>query len=72
MADFEGFYREHPSIRRVVFDSLTAETIYKKQVLPTLSNALEYRRVPSPSPAHARLSYEAKLVLWAQALGADI
>jgi double-stranded uracil-DNA glycosylase len=66
--DFEGFYRDHPSIERVVFDSLTAEKLYKRLALPVVTKALDYRRVPSPSPAHARVSYEAKLALWREAL----
>jgi TDG/mug DNA glycosylase family protein len=66
--DFEAFYRENPGIRRVVFDSLTAETIYKKRVLPGLTRQLSYVRVPSPSPAHARLRYDDKLALWRAAL----
>ena len=69
--DFETFYRENPNIRRVVFDSLTAETIYKRRVLPVLRHSLSYARVPSPSPAHARLRYADKLVLWRKALAAN-
>jgi TDG/mug DNA glycosylase family protein len=66
--NFEEFYQQNPNISLVVFDSLTAEKIYKKQVMPTLSKKLEYKRVPSPSPAHARLPYAAKLALWSNAL----
>lgn len=69
--EFENFYRENPSIKLVIFDSLTAENFYKRLVLPTLSQGLIYRRVPSPSPAHARMNYEAKRILWVEAF-ADI
>ena len=65
--DFERFYQDNPSIKFVVFDSLTAENFYKRLVLPTLSKELIYLRVPSPSPAHARMNYEAKRILWAEA-----
>jgi TDG/mug DNA glycosylase family protein len=65
--DFEKFYKENPSIKLVVFDSLTAENFYRKLVLPTLSTKLVYRRVPSPSPAHTRMNYEAKRILWVAA-----
>lgn len=65
--DFESFYQENPSIKLVVFDSLAAENFYKRLVLPILSKELIYRRVPSPSPAHARMNYEAKRILWAEA-----
>jgi TDG/mug DNA glycosylase family protein len=66
--DFETFYRSHQSITRVVFNSLTAERIYKKKASTKLSQNLEYWRVPSPSPANARMSYRDKLALWAAAL----
>ncbi len=69
--DFAEFYRQHPTIELVVFDSLTAEGIYKRRVLPTLTKQLRYVRVPSPSPANARLPYSAKLTLWSQALGSS-
>ncbi len=66
--NFKIFYKENPSIKLVVFDSLTAENFYNRLVIPTLSKKLVYRRVPSPSPAYARISYEAKKVLWIKAL----
>ncbi|MDP9128179.1 MAG: DNA-deoxyinosine glycosylase [Pseudomonadota bacterium] len=66
--DFAAFYRAYPTITLVVFDSLTAERLYKKSVLPGLRNSLRYARVPSPSPAHARLSYDAKLAIWTAVL----
>ncbi len=69
--DFEQFYQNYPSIKLVVFDSLTAENIYMKRVVPTLSKTLKYARVPSPSPAHARLPYAAKLALWLEILKSD-
>ncbi|SFM95018.1 DNA-deoxyinosine glycosylase [Nitrosomonas communis] len=66
--DFECFYQDNPSIKLVVFDSSSAENFYKRLVQPTLSQELIYRRVPSPSPAHARMNYEAKRILWMEAL----
>lgn len=66
--DFEEFYRQHPSISLVIFDSLTAQKIYQRDVIPTLNRKLKYMRVPFPSPAHARLSYTEKLALWLSAL----
>lgn len=66
--DFETFYRKNPTIKLVVFDSLTAETLYHRHVLQSLTMDLEYRRVPSPSPAHARMTYADKLAIWSAAL----
>jgi TDG/mug DNA glycosylase family protein len=67
--DFEEFFRNNPSVKLVVFDSLVAEKLYMKHVIPTLSKELRYVRVPSPSPAHASLPYSEKLALWKDALG---
>ena len=66
--DFEEFFNTHPSIKLVVFDSLTAEKIYNRRVLLTLTKKLRYMRVPSPSPANARMSYAVKLSLWSEVL----
>jgi TDG/mug DNA glycosylase family protein len=68
--DFEKFYRDNPSIQRVVFDSATAEKFYNRLVLPVLSKTLTYRRVPSPSPAYASMKYEDKLAVWRAAFRA--
>lgn len=63
--DFPAFFAAHPLIRLVVFDSGTAETAFNKIVRPTLAHLnLSYARVPSPSPAHAALSFEQKLERW--------
>lgn len=67
--DFESLYSSFPSIELVVFDSLTAETIYNRKVIPTLSKKLTYARVPSPSPAYAKMRYAEKLAIWAEILG---
>ena len=66
--NFEEFYNNYPSIKLVVFDSLTAEKIYNRRVLSNLTKELKYMRVPSPSPANARMSYAAKLALWSEVL----
>lgn len=64
--DFKLFFDTYPEIRKVVFDSAKAEEIFKK----TQSDfaGIEFHRVPSPSPAHARLSYAEKLTRWKLAL----
>jgi TDG/mug DNA glycosylase family protein len=66
--NFNIFFSGYPSIKVVVFDSGTAANFYKRLVAPTATFRMEYRRVPSPSPAHARLRYEEKLTLWKRAL----
>lgn len=64
--DFKAFFREYPAIRLVVFDSAKAEEIFQKTQgdFPLI----RFCRVPSPSPAHARLRYAEKLTLWREAL----
>lgn len=66
--DFANFYNKNPTIALVVFNSLVAEKLYKRLVLHTLTQQIEYRRVPSPSPANARLNYADKLALWKETL----
>lgn len=63
--DFASFFRSHTKITLVCFNGATAETYYRKRVLPTLSaSPVQYLRLPSTSPAHASLSCEQKLRLW--------
>ncbi len=67
------FLRRHPGIKRVLFNGAKAEECFKKYVLPSLPRAfsrLEYRRLPSTSPAHASRSYAEKLKAWRSALSA--
>ena len=70
--DFDEFYRDNPSIMLVVFDSLLAEKVYRRRVLPTLTKELNYLRVLSPSPVYAKMNYPAKLTLWQKALRQDL
>ncbi len=65
--DFESFYSEHPDVRYVFFNGAKAEKEYKNSVFPKISkkyNRLEYYRLPSTSPAMARLTKEEKLSEW--------
>lgn len=64
--DFQTFFGCNPTINRVVFDSLKAEELFKKIQGNFL--LLEFCRVPSPSPAHARLRYAEKLAIWKEVL----
>jgi len=65
--EFAAFFRAHPGIRYVFFNGAKAEECYRKYALPALPAgcaALEYRRLPSTSPAHAALSPAQKYKLW--------
>jgi hypoxanthine-DNA glycosylase len=62
--DIAGFVADHPTLRLVACNGVTAATLYRRFVaLP-----LPMVRLPSTSPAHAGMAAEAKLALWRAAL----
>jgi double-stranded uracil-DNA glycosylase len=68
--DFAAFLAAHPRIRRVCFNGRRAESAWRRRVAPTLPTSLrlEYRLLPSTSPAHAAMSYRSKLRVWRSAI----
>ena len=68
--DFTAFLVGHPGIRRICFNGRKAETAWRRHVAPRLpeSLALEFRLLPSTSPAHAGMSYRSKLRAWRSAI----
>ena len=65
--DFATFFARHPRVALVCFNGATAESLYRRLVLPTLgprAAALPARRLPSTSPAHAALPFAKKLEAW--------
>ena len=68
--EFTGFLARHPGIRRVCFNGRKAESAWRRHVAPRLpkSLALEYRLLPSTSPAHAGMGYRSKLRVWRSAI----
>lgn len=63
--DFPAFFATHPGIESVYFNGGTAETSFRRHVLPGLEGkALRLLRLPSTSPAHAARSYLEKLAAW--------
>jgi TDG/mug DNA glycosylase family protein len=63
--DINAFLLQHPGITQVFFNGAKAEQCFVKHVLPSLrSFPLQYRRLPSTSPANAGISYEKKLFAW--------
>lgn len=70
--DFAGFLARHPQVRLIAFNGATAEQSFRRHVLPGLSADLRGRltllRLPSTSPAHAGMRYDAKLQAWRDAL----
>jgi hypoxanthine-DNA glycosylase len=69
--DFAGFFAAHRNLRAICCNGGTAFELYRRRVLPTLgppASDLPTLRLPSTSPAHAALRFEAKLERWAAAL----
>ena len=69
--DFATFHACHPTIELIGCNGATAERLYRRHVLPGLegrARAIAIVRLPSTSPAHARLSFERKRDSWARAL----
>ena len=63
--DFTAFFRTHRRIRRVFFNGAMAQSCYVKHVLrETGERPLQYRRLPSTSPAYASLPFARKLKEW--------
>jgi TDG/mug DNA glycosylase family protein len=69
--DFRSFLGLHPGIGLICFNGSKAAELYRRKVVPLLAPplaALETRRLPSTSPAHASLRFEEKLEHWSAAL----
>lgn len=66
--DFQGFFEQHPHIRRVYFNGQKAASLFTRMVLPNLEGDLaggfECLTLPSTSPANAASSYAVKLAAW--------
>lgn len=69
--DFYLFLQHHPAITKIVFNGAKAEQVFKRLVLPTLTESqktIARLLLPSTSPAHASRSFDDKLAVWRQAL----
>jgi len=67
--DFAAFFARHPAIARVAFNGAAAAKLYRRHRLP--ADGLEFRQLPSTSPAHAAMGFAAKRAEWALALAKD-
>ena len=68
--DFVAFLAKHRRIERVCFNGGMAEKTWRRHVLHDLPavRQLDYRLLPSTSPAHAGMGYRDKLRIWRKAL----
>ena len=67
--DFGAFLLAHPQLRVIFFNGGPAEQLFRRHVLPRLAPLpadLPLLRLPSTSPANARLKLEEKLTHWRQ------
>ena len=73
--DFGLLFGRHPTIRTVLFNGAKAEASFQRLVVPVLvgegvTAAIDFRRLPSTSPANASQSTAFKLAAWREALQA--
>ncbi len=65
--DYLSFLNQHPKIHSVFFNGGPAEKLFKKHIAPVIPkhiDKLHFHRLPSTSPANARLNFEQKLKYW--------
>ncbi|MEM7407854.1 MAG: DNA-deoxyinosine glycosylase [Pseudomonadota bacterium] len=63
--DFPGLFDSCPVIDAVCFNGAKSEQMFRRHALPRLAGRrLQLTRLPSTSPAHASLNFEAKLDAW--------
>jgi len=65
--DFASFYSTHTGIGMICFNGAKASQLYRTRVMPTLGAGLKgipSTVLPSTSPAHASVPYEAKRSAW--------
>jgi TDG/mug DNA glycosylase family protein len=70
--DFAEFFTRHRRVRRIYFNGLKAAEAYRRYVVPALPAelaALPAERLPSTSPANARLTFEEKAARWRAVFG---
>ncbi len=65
--DFASFLSTHPGITHIYFNGAKAEAVYRRYVLPQLSQqqaGIQALRLPSTSPANAAMPLAVKLQQW--------
>ncbi|OQW42113.1 MAG: DNA-deoxyinosine glycosylase [Proteobacteria bacterium SG_bin4] len=67
--DFQTFFTQHPAITHIFFNGGKAEACFMRYVLYQYDyGSLQLTRLPSTSPANARLSFEDKVKIWHDAI----
>ena len=66
---FETLLQQCPHVRAILFNGTTAEAAFRRHCRALLDDPqITFVRLPSSSPAHASLRFEAKLAAWRAAL----
>lgn len=69
--DFEAFLEEYREIKIIAFNGAKAEQVFLKEVkknLTSKNSCIPLQKLPSTSPANARMTFEQKLKDWSRAL----
>ena len=69
--DIPALLNTYPQICAIAFNGATSEKYFKQLVKPNLpvDSGIDFIRMPSTSPANARMRFEEKLAHWRQILG---
>lgn len=69
--DFSAFLDQWPGIERIFFNGKYVQQLFKSHVLKTqrVRKDIEMVVLPCTSPAHARCSFEEKLLEWRKMIG---
>ena len=63
--DFPALFAKYPNITHVFFNGSKPEKTFRRHALPALSEGCHiFARLPSTSPAHAAMRFEAKVQAW--------
>jgi len=65
--DFDAFFDAHPRIALIGLNGAAAAALYERHVLRKLAAPharIRRERLPSTSPAHAAMTFDAKLAAW--------
>jgi double-stranded uracil-DNA glycosylase len=65
--NFRAFFHVHSAVNLICFNGTTAANLYKRHVLPTLTEGqrlIKQQTLPSTSPAHASMNFAKKVEHW--------
>jgi TDG/mug DNA glycosylase family protein len=70
--NFRAFFQNHPLVRLIAFNGMTAAKLYDRHVMPMLTDAersIPKVILPSTSSAHAKTSFANKVARWSVLFG---